>query len=106
MYAAHLQPDAQLHPKFKTRLLDLGAHIQNKNMRVARFLADLVIRDYGTHYVTRVDSGGVLAKLDHILKSYVASTDTTRQETKGGWGLGSWGIGRFVVWWVGGRVVW
>ena len=84
MYAAHLQPDAQLHPKFKTRLLDLGAHIQNKNMRVARFLADLVIRDYGTHYVTRVDSGGVLAKMDHILKSYVASTDTTKQETKGG----------------------
>ncbi|CAB3988351.1 Hypothetical predicted protein, partial [Paramuricea clavata] len=82
IYAAHLQPDAQLHPKFKTRLLDIGAHLQNENMHVARFLSDLLVRDYGTHYTTRVDSGGILAKMDHILKSYVASTETTRQQTK------------------------
>jgi hypothetical protein len=84
VYAAHLQPDAQLHPKFKTRLLDIGAHLQNENMHVARFLSDLLVRDYGTHYTTRVDSGGILAKMDHILKSYVASSETTRQQTKGG----------------------
>ena len=83
LYAAHLQPDAQLHPKFKARLLDIGAHLQNKNMHVARFLADILVRDYGTHYTTRVDSGGILAKMDQLLKSYVASSETTRQQTKG-----------------------
>ena len=82
IYAAHVQPDAQLHPKFKTRLLDIGAHLQLKNMPVARYLADILIRDYGTHYVTRVDTGGILAKLDHISRTYIASTETTRQQTK------------------------
>lgn len=82
VYAARLHPDAQLHPKFKTRLLDIGAHLQLKNMPVARYLADLLIRDYGTHYVTRVDAGGLLAKLDHISRTYMASSERTRQQTK------------------------
>lgn len=81
VYAAHLQPRAQLHPKFKARLLDIGAHLLNKNMPVARFLADMLIHDYGTHYTTRLDAGGILAKLDHILKSYVKSS--TLKEIKG-----------------------
>ena len=71
-YTMKVQPGAQLHPGFKFRLMDIAAHLQSNNTEMARYMADLVVRDYGTHYVTSIDAGAVLAKIDHIKKSYAA----------------------------------
>ena len=71
-YTVKSQPGVQLHPDFKFRLLDIAAHLQSNNTEMARYMADLVVRDYGTHYVTSIDAGAILAKIDHIKKSYAA----------------------------------
>lgn len=78
MYGVKLQPDPQLHPKFKSRLLDIGANLRGENFRVARYLSELLVRDYGTHYVKHVEAGGILSKVDHVNRSLTMA----RQQTK------------------------
>ena len=71
----------QLHPNFKSRLLDIAAHLQSNNTKVARYLADLIVRDYGTHYITSIDAGAILAKVDHIKSSYAKKDDMDKSKT-------------------------
>ena len=70
-YRVSLQPDAQLHPKFKNRLLDIAANLQNNNTAFAEYLSEMLIRQYGTHVVTALDAGATLAQIDTV------STDST-----------------------------
>ena len=79
MYTVKLQPDAQLHPTFKSRIFDIAANLQNNNTEYAHYLAELLVRDYGTHYITSADAGALIAQTDFVRSSYVAdsSTDTT-----------------------------
>lgn len=72
-YTVRAQPDMQLHPDFKSRLLDIAANLQCNNTAVARYMADLLVRDYGTHYVTSIDAGAILAKVDHVKSKYAAT---------------------------------
>ena len=76
-YKVSLQPDSQLHPKFKNRLLDIAANLQNNKTDSAEYMIELLVRDFGTHVVTRVDAGAVLAQIDSISDNYVASARST-----------------------------
>lgn len=62
LYTVKIQSDAQLHPHFKSRIMDLTAYIQNKNTKVAHYLADELVRDYGTHVVTSIDAGAAISQ--------------------------------------------
>ena len=70
-YRVGLQPDAQLHPKFKNRLLDIAANLQNNNTAFAEYLSEMLVRQYGTHVITTLDAGATLAQIDTV------STDST-----------------------------
>ena len=65
----------ELNPLFKTKLLDIASRIQLNNTKMARYLTDLIVRDYGTHYITSLDIGAVLSKVDHIKSSYAQKED-------------------------------
>ena len=69
LYTVKIQPGAKLHPNFKSRLFDIAANIQNNNTEYARYLAEVIIRDYGTHYVSSMDAGALLSKVDFIQSS-------------------------------------
>ena len=70
-YAIKLQPDSQLHPTFKSELFDIAANIQNGYQAYAEYLAELLVRDYGTHYTTSVDAGAAIVKTDQLRNQYV-----------------------------------
>ncbi|KAL9987253.1 hypothetical protein ACROYT_G001529 [Oculina patagonica] len=72
-YLARLQPDSALKPEFKSRLLEIASHLQHNNIVHANFLAQILVRDFGTHYITSVDIGAVLAKVDHLTREFVAN---------------------------------
>ena len=72
LYTVKLQPGAELHPTFKSRLYDIASSIQNNNTEYAQYLSELLIRDYGTHYVSSMDAGAVLSQTD-----FIRSTDAT-----------------------------
>ena len=63
-----LQPGAELHPTFKSRLYDIVANFQNNNTEFAHYLAELMIKDYGTHVITSMDAGAILSQIDFIKK--------------------------------------
>ena len=77
LYTIKLQPGAQLHPNFKSRLFDIAANLQNNNTEYASYLAELIVRDYGTHFVTSMDAGALLAQVDHISSSYTQNTQNS-----------------------------
>ena len=78
LYTVKLHPDSQLHPAFKSRLVAIANSLLNNDTASADYLSELLVRDYGTHYVTTLDAGGVLSQIDHLDSSYVNSQDTTK----------------------------
>ena len=78
LYKVKLQPDSDLHPVFKARLFEMAANIQSNNTEYARYLAELMVRQYGTHYVTSMDAGAVLSQVDHIKSSFLANSESSR----------------------------
>lgn len=80
LYTVKLQPFTQLHPAFKSRLVAIANSLLNNDSILADYLSELLVRDYGTHYVTTVDVGGVLSQIDHLDSSYVysQSQDTSK----------------------------
>ena len=65
-FSVDINPDAQLSPSFKSRIFDLAANIQNNNTKLAHYLAELLVRDYGTHVVTSIDAGATLSQTTHL----------------------------------------
>ncbi len=61
MYTFRSEKDAQLHPSFKNRLLDIASALQSGDNASATFLAQLLVRDYGSHYVTSVTAGKLIS---------------------------------------------
>ena len=72
LYTVKLQPGSELHPTFKSRLYDIASSIQNNNTEYAQYLSELLVRDYGTHYVSSMDAGAILSQTD-----FIRSTDVT-----------------------------
>ncbi|XP_011405694.1 PREDICTED: macrophage-expressed gene 1 protein-like [Amphimedon queenslandica] len=75
LFSVHVNPVSQLHPSFKSRLMDLAAHIQNNDTQMAHYLSDLIVRDYGTHVVTSVELGGTLYQTSFVAKESIVESD-------------------------------
>ena len=71
LYTIKIQPGAQLSTAFKANIFDIAAQLQNNRLDFANYLAELMVRDYGTHYITSVDAGGVAYQLDYISSDYL-----------------------------------
>lgn len=75
LYKVILQPDSQLNPKFKNRLLDIAANIQSNNTLFSRYQSELLVRDYGTHIVRTVEAGALISQIDSVSSTYVADNE-------------------------------
>ena len=56
-YRIMSEPDPQLHPTFRNRIMDIASYVQSNDNSSATYLAQLLVRDYGTHVVTRTNAG-------------------------------------------------
>lgn len=79
LYNVMLHPDAQLHPTFINRMYDIASNIQHNNTEYAKYLAEITVRDYGTHYTTSIIVGGVLSQSDFIQMTGMTDTATQRR---------------------------
>ena len=75
LYTVKLQPGAELHSNFKSRLYDIASSIQNNNTEYVQYLAELLIRDYGTHYVSSMEAGAILSQTDFVRSIGVEDMD-------------------------------
>ena len=80
LYVVHLQSGTKLHPMFKTRLLDIAAHMMNNNSQIAHYLSELLVRDYGTHYLTAAHAGAILVLEDYIDSTFAATHEDDKKK--------------------------
>ena len=80
LYIIRLTPGTKLNPTFKRRLLDIAAHLINNNINIAIYLSELLVRDYGTHYLTAVHAGAILAQEDYVKSQFANDFEETKEK--------------------------
>ena len=80
LYIVRLQSGTKLNPMFKTRLLDIAAHMMNNNSQIAHYLSELLVRDYGTHYLTAAHAGAILVLEDYIRSDFASNFEENKQK--------------------------
>ncbi|NXD17431.1 MPEG1 protein, partial [Nothocercus nigrocapillus] len=78
VYTVKIDPGAALAKSFKQQLLLIASHLENNQTRMADFLAELLVLNYGTHAVTSVDAGAALLQEDQIKAAFVRDGWATR----------------------------
>jgi hypothetical protein len=70
-----LQPSCPLHPQVKKDLIEIAKYQWNNQSLLATYLAQLFVKKYGTHFVSRLYLGGSIIEEDFISRSnYQLST--------------------------------
>uniref|UniRef100_T1JGB9 MACPF domain-containing protein n=1 Tax=Strigamia maritima TaxID=126957 RepID=T1JGB9_STRMM len=61
----------ELDAQFKEKLEQIGGEINLGRTKSAKYLADTVVRDYGTHLIRSIDVGGIFGRDDYFSVNYV-----------------------------------
>ncbi|KFQ90412.1 Macrophage-expressed 1, partial [Phoenicopterus ruber ruber] len=78
VYTAKIDPGAVLDKSFKKQLLLIASHLENNQTRMADFLAEVLVLNYGTHTITSVDAGASLVQEDQIKATFLKDSLATR----------------------------
>lgn len=78
VYTAKIDPEAALDTGFKKQLLTIASHLENNQTRMADFLAEVLVLNYGTHTITSVDAGATLVQEDQIKATFLKDSWATR----------------------------
>lgn len=71
VYTVKTDPASGLSPGFMKDLLDISDCLENNQTRMATYLAELLVLNYGTHVITSMDAGAILMQEDHIKSSFL-----------------------------------
>ena len=82
-----------LHDGFVARLVEITDAIENKTYPLAKRLAELIIRDYGTHIVFRADVGAIVEQETYIDSKTNYSSKTTLDALRASAAVSFLGIG-------------
>ena len=80
LYIIRLQSGTKLNPAFKIRLMDIAENMMTNNSRIAHYLSELLVRDYGTHYLTAAHAGAVLVQEDYVRSDFASNFEETKQK--------------------------
>ncbi|NWS77484.1 MPEG1 protein, partial [Crotophaga sulcirostris] len=78
VYTAKIDPGAVLDNGFKRQLMMIASHLENNQTRMADFLAEVLVLNYGTHTITSVDAGASLVQEDQIKATFLKDRWATR----------------------------
>lgn len=78
IYTVKINPVSKLNWGFKKLLMDISDRLENNQTRMATYLAELLVLNYGTHVVTSVDAGAALIQEDHLRSSFIQDSQSSR----------------------------
>lgn len=78
IYTVNINPASKLSRGFTKQLLDISDHLENNQTRMATYLAELLVLNYGTHVITSVGAGAALIQEDHIRASFLQDSQSSR----------------------------
>ncbi|NWI63981.1 MPEG1 protein, partial [Todus mexicanus] len=87
VYTAKINPGAVLDKDFKKQLLTIASHLENNQTRMADFLAEVLVLNYGTHAITSVDAGASLVQEDQIKATFLKDSWATRSAVSASAGM-------------------
>ncbi|CAK7308002.1 Macrophage-expressed gene 1 protein [Vulpes lagopus] len=77
IYTVKINSASKLSWGFKKDLMDISDRLENNQTRMATYLAELLVLNYGTHVVTSVDAGAALLQEDHIRASFLQDSQSS-----------------------------
>ena len=83
-YVIKAHVSSQLDPSFRNRVLQIAASVQNNATDMAAYLSQLLVRDYGTHYIHTTHVGAMLVKEDFLRENAMKNTDRTHFSVSSG----------------------
>ncbi|XP_053882522.1 macrophage-expressed gene 1 protein [Malaclemys terrapin pileata] len=78
VYTAKFDPGAALDKGFRQQLVAIAGHLENNQSRMADYLAEVLVLNYGTHVLTSVDAGASLVQEDQIKSTFVQDNMSAR----------------------------
>ncbi|KAK2898437.1 hypothetical protein Q8A67_009855 [Cirrhinus molitorella] len=66
LYTVNAYPDFTLDSRFAQQIGEIADAVENNQTRLATYLSEKLILDYGTHVITSVDAGAILVQEDYI----------------------------------------
>lgn len=78
LYTAITKPSITLDPAFNARLMDIAYNLQENENATARYNAQRLVADYGTHFINRVYIGASLVQEDLVRSEYVKEMNEKR----------------------------
>ncbi|XP_004479303.1 macrophage-expressed gene 1 protein [Dasypus novemcinctus] len=77
VYTVKINPTSELSWGFRKELMDISDRLENNQTRMATYLAELLVLNYGTHVITTVDAGAALIQEDHIRASFLQDSQSS-----------------------------
>ncbi|XP_053344471.1 macrophage-expressed gene 1 protein-like [Clarias gariepinus] len=78
LYTVKVYPDFTLDARFVQQAEEIADAIVNNQTRLATYLSEKMVLEYGTHVITSVDAGAILMEEDYLKSSYVTDTQTSQ----------------------------
>ncbi|XP_078239668.1 macrophage-expressed gene 1 protein isoform X1 [Pogona vitticeps] len=78
VYTVKFDPAATLDEGFQQQLFTIAGHLENNQTRMADYLAEVLVLNYGTHVITDVDAGASLVQEDQIKSTFVKDSQSMR----------------------------
>ncbi|XP_078259095.1 macrophage-expressed gene 1 protein-like [Rhinoraja longicauda] len=87
IYKVKSVPDFQLDQGFKQQLIEIANHIENNQTKAAKYYAQLLVLNYGTHVLTGIDAGTSLVQEDQIRSNFVSESWSQKSSIKASAGV-------------------
>ncbi|XP_021516913.1 macrophage-expressed gene 1 protein [Meriones unguiculatus] len=78
IYTVKSSPTSELSLGFIRALMDICDQLEKNQTKMATYLAELLVLNYGTHVITSVDAGAALVQEDHIRSSYLLDNQNSQ----------------------------
>ncbi|KAI4884957.1 hypothetical protein NFI96_030514, partial [Prochilodus magdalenae] len=78
LYTVQAYPDFTLDTRFTSQAKEIADAIGNNQTRLAEYLSEKMVLDYGTHVITSVDAGATLVQEDYLKSSYVSNMQSSQ----------------------------
>ncbi|XP_069484967.1 macrophage-expressed gene 1 protein-like [Ambystoma mexicanum] len=73
-YTVKANPNFMFDPSFKSHLFSIANHLENNQTCMAKYLAEILILNYGTHVLTSVDAGASLMQEDNLRSTFLENS--------------------------------
>ncbi|KAJ8246204.1 hypothetical protein GJAV_G00264890 [Gymnothorax javanicus] len=70
LYTVKARPGFSLDPTFRSRVAEIADALAGNETRLANYLSETLVLDYGTHVLTSIDAGTSLVKEDYFSTSF------------------------------------